>query len=150
MKKLILLLFFSSSLFMLKPIYGAKGSSEPSATSTVEKPTVISLKESLKSFSALSRSEKKSRFREMRKAMKQYKESKNAGDEVDKTTILQIVIGFFLPPLAVYLHQGSTDKKFWISVLLAVLGLLIFGVAGLFLLGTLPSIIYAMIVILSD
>jgi len=42
-----------------------------------------------------------------------------------------------LPPLAVYLHEGVINSKFWISLLLT-------------LLFWLPGVIYALIVILGD
>lgn len=47
--------------------------------------------------------------------------------------ILKVILCFFLPPLAVYLHC-KIDYHFWISVLLM-------------LLGHIPSIIYSLFVI---
>jgi len=51
--------------------------------------------------------------------------------------IVKIIIALFIPPLAVYLHQGNTiTKDFWIDL---VLWVLLFGVGG---------IIYALYIIL--
>jgi len=50
---------------------------------------------------------------------------------------LQIIIAIFIPPLAIYLHQGNKiTKDFWIDL---VLWVLLFGIGG---------IIYALYLIL--
>ncbi len=36
--------------------------------------------------------------------------------------ILKFVAAFFLPPLGVFLEEGTCDKDFWINVLLTILG----------------------------
>ncbi|MBK7885425.1 MAG: YqaE/Pmp3 family membrane protein [Chitinophagaceae bacterium] len=51
------------------------------------------------------------------------------------TLCLLVILAILLPPLAVYLHQGEINTKFWISLLLT-------------LLFWLPGIIYALIVVL--
>jgi uncharacterized membrane protein YqaE (UPF0057 family) len=51
--------------------------------------------------------------------------------------VLLVILAILLPPLAVYLHQGEVNTKFWISLLLT-------------LLFWLPGVIYALIVILGD
>lgn len=48
--------------------------------------------------------------------------------------ILLIILCFLLPPLAVYLDQGSVNRKFWISVILT-------------LLIWVPGIVYAILVV---
>jgi uncharacterized membrane protein YqaE (UPF0057 family) len=50
--------------------------------------------------------------------------------------IVKIIIAIFIPPLAVYLHQGKITKDFWIDL---VLWVLLFGIGG---------IIYALYLIL--
>ncbi len=41
--------------------------------------------------------------------------------------ILQVIVCFFIPPLAVYMKKGTIDNTFWINVVLTILG----GVPGL-------------------
>ncbi len=50
--------------------------------------------------------------------------------------IVKIIIALFIPPLAVYLHEGKIDKNFWITLALWVF---LFGIGG---------ILYALYVIL--
>lgn len=101
-------------------------------------------------FKSLSAKEQRLKLREAKKTLKFYRKEKLSGKDVDTDLILQVILGIFIPPLGVYLHEGETNNKFWISVLLTVLGLLIFGFAGILFLGTLPSIVYSLIVILGD
>ena len=86
----------------------------------------------------------------MKKAIKEFKAEKKAGGDISTNTLLLVIISLFIPPLAVYLHEGATNNRFWISVLLTVLGLVLFTFGGVLFLGTLPAIIYALIVILGS
>lgn len=86
-------------------------------------------------FKSLTRVEKKMRLKEVKKEIANYKEEKAAGTEADTSTLLLAILAILLPPLAVYLHEGSINGKFWLSLLLT-------------LLGWLPGIIYALIVVL--
>ncbi|MBK9570178.1 MAG: YqaE/Pmp3 family membrane protein [Chitinophagaceae bacterium] len=51
--------------------------------------------------------------------------------------MLLVILALLLPPLAVYLHEGVINKRFWISLLLTILFFV-------------PGVIYALIVILGD
>jgi uncharacterized membrane protein YqaE (UPF0057 family) len=42
--------------------------------------------------------------------------------------VLLAVVALFIPPLAVYLKDGSITNNFWINLALTILG---FGVAGI-------------------
>jgi uncharacterized membrane protein YqaE (UPF0057 family) len=117
-------------------------------TAVSPEPIVGSVQDAMKEFKNLSRHEKKMRIKEAKKALKQYKADKKAGKELDTNTLLQVILAVFIPPLAVYLHEGETNNRFWISVLLTILGYLLFGFAGILFLGSLPGIIYALIVVL--
>ncbi|MDP9229929.1 MAG: YqaE/Pmp3 family membrane protein [Bacteroidota bacterium] len=59
---------------------------------------------------------------------------KKAGEPVTNTLLL-VIIAILLPPLAVYLHEGEINNKFWIDLVLTLL----FYV---------PGLIYALVVIL--
>jgi uncharacterized membrane protein YqaE (UPF0057 family) len=117
-------------------------------TAVTNEPGVGAVQEAMKEFKSLSRHDKRIRIKEMKKALKQFKADKREGAEISTNTLLKVIIAIFIPPLAVYLHEGEITNRFWISVLLTVLGYLLFGFAGVLFLGSLPGIIYALIVIL--
>ena len=130
---------FMRSLFMLMAftilVPVSYSASLPSAASTEPDPATV--KSALTGFNDLSKKEKKSRIKEVKKAVKEYKANKKAGKDVSENTLLLVIIAILLPPLAVYLHQGEINSKFWISLLLTLL----FYV---------PGLIYSLIVILGD
>jgi uncharacterized membrane protein YqaE (UPF0057 family) len=72
--------------------------------------------------------------RSIRSEVKAFKQKKRAGEEADVSTLLLTLIALILPPLAVYLHQGEINSKFWISLLLT-------------LLIWVPGVVYALLVI---
>jgi len=51
----------------------------------------------------------------------------NLGECLMDNKILQVIVCFFIPPLAVYMKTGKIDNTFWINVVLTILG----GVPGL-------------------
>lgn len=110
-------------------------SAPASAPATEPDPAVV--KAAVEEFKSLSRKERKMRVKEAKKAIKQFKADKRAGKEPSDNTVLLVILAILLPPLAVYLHQGEINTKFWISLLLT-------------LLFWLPGVIYALIVILGD
>jgi uncharacterized membrane protein YqaE (UPF0057 family) len=85
-------------------------------------------------FNNLSKKEKKQRFKEVKKQLNLFKANKANGMETDDRTILLVVLAILLPPLAVYLHEGAINTKFWISLVLTLL----FWV---------PGVIYALLVV---
>jgi uncharacterized membrane protein YqaE (UPF0057 family) len=93
-------------------------------------------------FKSLSRKEKKERLREVKKAWKAFKKQKKDAGEADVSTILLVILAILLPPLAVYLHQGSATTKFWISLLLTLLVII-----TLFL--WIIPVVYALLVVLN-
>jgi uncharacterized membrane protein YqaE (UPF0057 family) len=120
-------------------LYAASGSGElKEATSAVTpEPAVGSLQEAMKELKSLNRHERKERMKEAKKAIKQFKADKKAGAEPSTNTLLLVILAILLPPLAVYLHQGETNNKFWLALVLT-------------LLLWVPGIIYALIVILGN
>jgi uncharacterized membrane protein YqaE (UPF0057 family) len=97
-------------------------------------PSVDAVNSAMEEFKNLSRHEKKERFKDLKKAVKELKEAKKAGAEPETNTILLAILAILLPPLAVYLHQGEINTKFWISLILTLLFFL-------------PGVIYALLVI---
>jgi len=95
---------------------------------------------------ALPKKERKSKLKQAWNAIKEYRAMKKKGVDADTNTLLLVIIAILLPPLAVYLHEHDTNSKFWIDLLLFLLGL-----AGAFLFSWLlifAAVVYALIVIL--
>ncbi len=105
--------------------------------STTTEPDPAKVKSAMDEFNSLSRKEKRARVKEVKKEIKAYKAAKKAGKEADTDTLLLVILAILLPPLAVYLYEGEINNRFWISLILT-------------LLGWLPGIIYALVVILGQ
>ena len=88
-------------------------------------------------FKNLSKKEKRMRFNEVKAAIKHYKAEKKTGSEPSTNTLLLVILAILLPPLAVYLHEGVINNKFWLDLILT-------------LLFWLPGLVYALIVVLSN
>ncbi len=93
------------------------------------------LKKAVADFKSLSRSERKAKMKDVKKTIKDYKSAKRASAEPSTNTLLQVILAIILPPLAVYLHEGEINNKFWLDLILTILGFL-------------PGVIYALIVVL--
>jgi uncharacterized membrane protein YqaE (UPF0057 family) len=90
--------------------------------------------------------ERRSKLQQAWNAIKEYRALRKKGVDADTNTLLLVIIAILLPPLAVYLHERETNTKFWIDLLLFVL-----GIAGAFLFSWLlifAAVVYALIVIL--
>jgi len=53
--------------------------------------------------------------------MKAFSIAKKAGKEPSTNTLLLVILAILLPPLAVYLHEGVINSKFWISLILTLI-----------------------------
>ncbi len=135
MKKLVL------SLVMILLLTGS--SSPLSAaialpvSAPIEKPDPAVVKAAIEAFKNLPKAERKMKIKELKRELKKIKGERKAGHKAKTDTVLLCILAIILPPLAVYLHEGDTNKRFWISVLLTLL----FWV---------PGIIYALVLILGD
>ena len=109
----------------------------PSSSAKTIAPDPAKVKEAVTALKGLSGKERRDRIKEIKKEMREFKAHKKAGEEPSTNTLLLVILAILLPPLAVFLHQGEINSKFWISLLLT----LIFW---------LPGVIYALIVILGD
>lgn len=109
---------------------------EPLSLSTIL-PDSSSVKDAVNAFNNLSKKEKKEKIKEVKKEIKAFKAERKANNEPSTNTLLLVILAILLPPLAVYLHQGEINSKFWISLLLTLL----FWV---------PGVIYALIVVLGN
>lgn len=109
------------------------GQTTTTVVSTLVMNDVI-VEDALREFKSLTRTERKARMKEVKKMLREYKATKKAGGEVSTNQVLLGILCVILPPLAVGLHQGEINGKFWLSLLLT-------------LLFWLPGVIYALIVV---
>lgn len=109
------------------------GETAKSASSTVTMDDAV-VNDAMSQFKSLSRVDRKAKLKEVKSLMKEYKANKaTATGSTDK--VLLAILAILLPPLAVYLHEGTTNSTFWISVLLT-------------LLFWIPGVIFALITVL--
>lgn len=101
----------------------------------INEPVPATVNSAVEEFKDLSRKEKKERIKELKSEIRKFKDAKKSGAEPSTNTLLLVILAILLPPLAVYLHQGEINNKFWISLILT-------------LLFWIPGVIYALIVVL--
>jgi uncharacterized membrane protein YqaE (UPF0057 family) len=114
---------------------------EPVTTTSTE-PSEREINSAVKEFKSLSRKEKKSRFKEVKKLLKEYKADKKAAQEDDgeTNTILLAILAILLPPLAIFLKERRLTWKFWLCI-----GLYVFTAVSLGFL-SLPIILALLVV----
>lgn len=116
---------FLSSASAISPVRPTSGEPDP---------TVV--RSAIETFNQLSKKEKNNRFKQVKKAVKNFKEANaGKGQAAEINMLLLILITILIPPLGVYLHQGEINTKFWISLVLTLLFYF-------------PGLIYSLIVIL--
>ncbi|MEO7120124.1 MAG: YqaE/Pmp3 family membrane protein [Ginsengibacter sp.] len=98
-----------------------------------EEPAGVS--SALREFINLSRKEKRERIKMVKSQLKEFKHEKRDGNESSTNQVLLVILAILLPPLAVYLHEGVINGKFWLDLILTLLFFL-------------PGVIYALIVVL--
>jgi uncharacterized membrane protein YqaE (UPF0057 family) len=72
-------------------------------------------------FKNLSKHERKTRIKEAKKLLKDYKADKRAGRATETDQVLLVILAILLPPLAVYLKEEEVNSRFWISLILTLL-----------------------------
>jgi uncharacterized membrane protein YqaE (UPF0057 family) len=86
---------------------------------------------------------------EAKKSNKKERLNKTTPVDEDVLFIVLIILAFLIPPLAVFIYEGTTNR-FWIDLVLAILG---FGI-GFWLLGGLgwlcgiAAVVYALLIVL--
>ena len=142
MKSTILLLFMSV-IVCCNSSFTIPDKTNVSPVSRSTEPDPATVKFAFKDFLNLSRTERRERFREVKKEIRNFKAAKRAGSDVNVNQLVLVILAIFLPPLAVYLHEGAFNKKFFIDLALA----LFFFIPGFWFLGLLSSL-YALVVVL--
>ena len=97
-------------------------------------PNPATVKAAFAEFKSLSKKEQKLRVKEAKKQVKDFKKEKKSNQSANVEMWLLIVLAILLPPLAVYLHQGEINGKFWLSILFWFLFII-------------PGVIYALLVV---
>jgi len=94
----------------------------PSTENTAKtEPAPATVTSAVDEFKSLSRAERKTRIKEAKKLMKEYKADKRAGRASETDQVLLAILAILLPPLAVYLKEEEVNSKFWISIILTLL-----------------------------
>lgn len=94
----------------------------PAADNTAKtEPAPATVNAAVDEFKSLSRHERKSRIKEAKKVLKDYKADKRAGRAAETDQVLLAILAILLPPLAVYLKEEEITSKFWISIILTLL-----------------------------
>lgn len=127
MKKILtFFLLLSVSLSVITPAYAS--------LTPANEPDKATVKAALAEFKNLSKKERKERVREVKKEWKLYNKENKENKKSKVEMVVLIILAILLPPLAVYLHQGEINGKFWLSLLLWFLIIL-------------PGVIYALLVV---
>lgn len=72
---------------------------------------------------AAARAARKDMTRAERKSMrKQLREAMRSSFAADTNTILLVILAILIPPLAMFLYEGTINTRFWLSLLLTLLG----------------------------
>lgn len=129
MKKIILPVFTVAFLMLL--------AFSGTASVPIVTPEETIRQEAMKEWNSLSAKQKRERYKAVKQEIKKYKKEKRKNGAADTDTILLVILAILLPPVAILVHQGEINNKFWIGLILT-------------LLGWLPGIIYALIVILGN
>ena len=139
MKKFTFLLFMVAILSSLSltasvtdPV--AKSATEAATTKEVILDDVVAT-DAMREFRSLSRVDRKMRLANVKAAIKEYKAQKAVAATPSTNTLLLVILALLLPPLAVYLHEGQINGKFWLNLLLTLLFFI-------------PGVIHALIVVL--
>lgn len=91
---------------------------------------------------------KKAKEKEEQQLIKDARDGPNL--KTDDMLVLYVILGILLPPLGVYLYEGSITTNFWVDLIFALFGLifwpfLVYGGSLLYLV----AIIFALLVILA-
>lgn len=144
MKKLLLPLYFF--VFMLAGSVHSGAVSAPVSSEPLTEEQKAVAKAAFEDLKNMPKKERNSKLRQARKAIKEFKAAKKAGNETDTNTLLLVVLAILLPPLAVYLHEQETNTKFWVTLLLFLLG--IAGAVFFSWLLIFAAVVYALLIVL--
>ena len=93
----------------------------PADNTAKTEPAPATVTSAVDEFKNLSRHERKTRIKDAKKLLKEYKADKRAGRAAETDQVLLAILAILLPPLAVYLKEEEVNSKFWISLILTLL-----------------------------
>ncbi len=93
----------------------------PSDNTAKTEPAPATVTTAVEEFRNLSKHERKSRIKEVKKLLKEHKADKRAGRAAETDIVLLAILAILLPPLAVYLKEEEINSRFWISLILTLL-----------------------------
>jgi uncharacterized membrane protein YqaE (UPF0057 family) len=118
-------------LFFLSLHSGTLFASHPSSDAAERREWTKALNEQVRSLTPDARAKLK---KSIRTEVKRFKRERKYNQDANVSQLLLTLIALILPPLAIYLHQGEINSKFWIGLLLT-------------LLIWVPGVVYALLVI---
>ena len=130
MKKILYSLLMAIMMISIIPFQSSASFVLPGGT----EPDNATVKAAFDEFNSLSKKEQKERIKEAKKQVKAFKKEKKANKSAEVEMWVLIVLAILLPPLAVYLHQGEINGKFWLSILFWCLFII-------------PGVIFALLVV---
>lgn len=131
MKKMYFFGAFICFLLLASSVFGAANlSAEKTNVAAAENTAVSAVEKAKEEWSEMSRKEKRAKKKEIKKALKEA--VKNGSSDAE--TLLLVIIAILLPPLAMALYDGISNR-FWISLLLTLLFFI-------------PGMIYTLVIIL--
>lgn len=122
---LMCVLLLSSLPFQSSAAIIVPGGGEPDSTT---------IKAAFEEFNNLSKHDRKLRIKAAKNEWKKFKKERKTNKSAKVDQVVLIILAILLPPLAVYLHQGEINGKFWLSILLWFLFIL-------------PGVIFALLVV---
>ncbi len=131
---LVTLTFGTSRAAIVTPATVTPAAETVAENTATEAEALAAAREYRESLKAMSGKERRQLKREQRKAVKA---AINDAQDADTNTILLVILAILLPPVAVLVHQGEINSKFWIALLLTLLFYL-------------PGLIYALLVIFGN
>ncbi|WP_198664974.1 YqaE/Pmp3 family membrane protein [Lewinella sp. IMCC34191] len=131
---LVTLAVSTTNAAIVYPATVVPAESEATATNPTEAEALAAAREYRESLNAMSGKERRQLKREQRKAVKA---ALTDYQDASTNTILLVILAILLPPVAVLVHQGEINSKFWIALLLTLLFYL-------------PGLIYALLVIFGN
>src|SRR5437763_811242 len=86
-------------------------STVPTANTAKTEPAPESVKSAVDEFKNLDRRERKTRIKDAKKLVKEYRAEKRSGHFEETDQVLLAILAILLPPLAVYLKEGEENTK---------------------------------------
>ncbi len=130
MKQILSSLLLATMMIAITPFHSSAAFALPGGS----EPDPATVKAAFTDFKNLSKKEQKQRIKEAKKQVKVFKKEKKSNKSAEVEMWVLIVLAILLPPLAVYLHQGEINGKFWLSILFWFLFII-------------PGIIFALLVV---